>query len=175
MRQGSKERLAAGQAIFFPWSSRPIPSFAREMAGRAMRTAGGMRNFRRGKGQQLNATTSASVSTPGTTDSAPNGYEGNQVCGSPCCFEFPPHMIFASVLICYSSSIARFKAAETYLFQAWKPSCGMRALFTACRPDRLGKRQHNHLQTLQYLARDSMNSSSETTAGSLMALARLRR
>lgn len=38
-RRTGIERLSFSQDIFFPWSSKPMPSFARNMAGRAMKTA----------------------------------------------------------------------------------------------------------------------------------------
>lgn len=38
-----RQRLGVNQEIFFPWSSRPLPSFAREMAGKALRKAVSMK------------------------------------------------------------------------------------------------------------------------------------
>lgn len=45
------ERLSANQEVFFPWSVNPLPSIAREFAGKALETARG--NLGRLKGRRL--------------------------------------------------------------------------------------------------------------------------
>ena len=49
-RRFLRERLSSSEEVFFPWSANPLPSFARQFAGRALKTAG---SFGRLKGRRL--------------------------------------------------------------------------------------------------------------------------